>query len=115
MAEWPIERFEAVSGLSHALHGSKHVLPVAIAALETTFPIVAAPELAVILRARTPANRALDALERLCAIGAMHEHPHVGRPAARRFELDPSPYWVFARALAEEAWPTGSPQPEAAR
>ena len=83
-----------------------------MAAIETGLTIVTSPDLVVVLSGRTPANRALQALERLCTFGAMYEHPYTGRPAPRRFELRLSPYWAFARALAEEAWPVESRQSE---
>jgi len=112
MNPWPLDRFEALSRRSHALHGNKHVLPIAMAAIETGLPVVTSPEVVVGLSGRTPANRALEALERLCTFGAMYEHPYMGRPAPRRFELRPSPYWASARTLAEEAWPAESRQSE---
>jgi hypothetical protein len=42
-----------------------------------------------------PPNKALEALVRLCDIGALHELPHVGRPYPRVFQRKGVPYWQF--------------------
>jgi predicted urease superfamily metal-dependent hydrolase len=45
-------------------------------------------------------NRALDALTRLCSIGALEELPHLGRPHARMFRKLTSAYWEFVQEVA---------------
>ena len=101
---WTSSRFEAVAATSQVLHGNKHMLPVAAAIIKIGAPTIKAPEISIFLSGRLPANRVLEALQRLCALGVVHELPYPGRPAPRIFEPATSAYWDFVdRFLAEGA------------
>jgi hypothetical protein len=104
MGAWRAQDFDAVCRRSQALHGNKYVLPVALAAVGVApnCPLKA-PDVAAVLPGQVPANRILEALQRLCDLGVMHELPHVGRPHPRFFVRNESVYWGFAQAFADEA------------
>lgn len=104
-----LSRFERLCVRSQGLHGNKNVLPVALAVIETGQSTVKAPEIGMQLGGRIAGNRVLEALERLCALGAMFEHPYAGRPAPRFFERIDSAYWDFVPLTADEAYATETP------
>jgi hypothetical protein len=108
---WTADRFDKLSIRSQALHGNKYVLPIGVAALELRGPTITAREAVEAVGGKAPANRTLQALERLCAIGAMEEQPHLGRPTPRVFRLRPHPYWDLAVALAGVSDSAPSPVP----
>jgi hypothetical protein len=102
MESWETGRFDAVCRRSQVLHGNKHVLPVALAVSASDADVVKAAEVAASLEGRVPPNKILDALERLCVMGALSELPHLGRPHPRMFQRLESSYWDFAPRFVSE-------------
>lgn len=102
VGDWSDARYERLAERSHALHYNKHVLPVATWIAEASVETIKAPEVGLGLGGRSPANRVMEALERLCAIGALQELPYPGPPQARIFERRSTAYWHFVLAFAEE-------------
>jgi hypothetical protein len=95
---WSAERLEEAQKQSQAIHGNKHVLPVAMAIFESGLTVLKAPEVGVAVDGRIPPNRVLEALTRLCRIGALAEMPHPGPPVPRVFELRRDAYWDLVQA-----------------
>jgi hypothetical protein len=99
LPEWPARRFEAAAARSVTLHGNRYVLPVAAWILDSGADDVTAPEVFRGLSGQVVPNKALEALSRICEIGALEELPHLGRPFPRRFHKRPSAYWTFVAEL----------------
>src|SRR4051812_29599389 len=97
--DWPDWRFEAAAARSVIIHGNRAVLPAAGCVLELGASDVTASEVVRGLQGRVAPNKALEALERLCAIGALEELPRLGRPHARVFKRRANAYWSL---VAEE-------------
>lgn len=70
--------------------------------MESAAPSATAPEAVRGLAGQLPANKALEALERLATIGALRELPYPGRPHSRIFEPVPSIYWDFVGPYVAE-------------
>lgn len=115
MKPGPSDRFEIAAARSQAVHRNKYVLPVALAAAHLDATSVKAPEIRVALGGKLPDNRILEGLERLCAMSAMEELPHPGRPHARVFVKRDSAYWAFAEAFVAEAERVLAVQPKMVR
>ena len=92
------ELFEALAQRSTVVHGNKLLLPVAAWLSETDRKDVTAPEVVRGLAGQVAPNKALEALSRLCGIGALYEMPHAGRPHPRSFVRQASPYWDLVDA-----------------
>lgn len=103
MSGWSKERFEAVAERSQALHGNKHMLPVAVALLELNLTMVGTSEIGIALGGHLAPNRVLEGLQRLTAMGIMRELPYPGRPKPRLFERRQSAYWDFVEPFAAES------------
>jgi hypothetical protein len=102
MGGWDTDRFEAAARRSQALHGNKHVLPVALAVAEARTSSVKAAEVGRALGGHLPPNRVLEGFGRLCAMGVMRELPYLGRPHPRVFEPLASSYWGFIERFLVE-------------
>jgi len=96
---WTPERFAVASQLSQALHGNKHVLPVAIVIAEAGSAQMQVPEIGSILGNHAPAHRIHEAMRRLQSMGVLEELPYPGRPHPRMFAVRDNPYWEFAQAF----------------
>jgi hypothetical protein len=94
-ADWLSGHFEAVAARSVVVHGNRGVLPVAAWIHFSGSQTASAPEITKGLGGALPPNKVLEALTRICAIGALLELPHPGRPHRRVFEKKPAPYWRF--------------------
>jgi hypothetical protein len=89
--------FDALAARSAVVHGNKLLLPVAAWVDEMGGRDVTTPEVVRGLAGQIAPNKALEALIRLCSVGALAELPHAGRPYPRSFEVRPSPYWDLVR------------------
>lgn len=94
------ERFEALTAASRDVHGNMFVLPVAFWVAEESGSGVSVSEIMRGLQGRVDRHRIIEALERLCAIGAMEELPRPDvRNAPRFFDMKIHPYWAFVAAF----------------
>lgn len=94
------QMFELLTLKSRGLHGNMYVLPVAAWALQSGAAVLSAREAMVGLQGQADRLRILEALARLCEIGALRELPREGRRNAPRFfERVESPYWSLVETF----------------
>jgi hypothetical protein len=84
------------------LHRNKFVLPVAAWIAQNRPETVAQPAVNLGLQGRAPANKIIEALERLDKIGALEEMPQLGERGKRVFVVTDSSYWDFVRSYSRE-------------
>lgn len=99
---WPDKKYEQACSFSVFLHGNKHVFPAALWIAEQASESCKATEVGVGLSGKVAPNILLNALDRLCAIGALRELPYPGRPHPRIFERQQSPYWDFVHSCGAQ-------------
>lgn len=111
MEDGTLGYFEQLARASVDLFGNRATLPVASAVARLGATTVQGPDAQRALSGQLPANKVLEALERLCRLGALHEMPYVGRPHARTFEIrGESCVWPFIRAFVEELTSESAPE-----
>lgn len=97
---WPAWRVDAAAARSYVVHRKRSVLPVAGWIVDSGVQEVRASQVTKGLSGQLPTNKVLEALSRLCEIGALDEMPGGGAPHPRVFRRLPRPaYWHF---VAEE-------------
>lgn len=100
--------YESLATHSAAVHGQKHVIPIAAWLRQSGQKVVATPEIVRAMGGRLQSGEVLMAITRLVKFHAVIELPHPGPPRPRIFEIDEShPYWEFLDALVARAGVSG--------
>jgi hypothetical protein len=98
-----IDPFKEAALRSRSLHGHMYVLPVALWILRSESKLVSPADAMVGLEGRADRHRVIEALVRLCAIGALEELPRADhKNAAREFQRVEDPYWFLVEGCAAE-------------
>jgi hypothetical protein len=88
--------YEALAAYSTAIHGQRHVIPIAAWIRESGQKVFSTPEVVRALGGRLQSGEVLVAMSRLVRFQALQELPHPGAPRPRIFEIEGShPYWAF--------------------